>query len=643
MAQKGFKRKLTAILSADVVGYCRLMEDNEEATIQTLNTYRNSMTTLVQQHRGRVVDTTGDNLLAEFSSVVDAVKCAVETQKDMHERNADLPKNRRMLFRMGVNLGDIVEEDDRIYGDGVNIAARLEGLAEAGGICISRIAYDQVKNKLELGYEYLGEHSVKNISEPVHVYKVLTQPEAAGKVIGEKRKERRRLTLAAVIVLLIAAGGLAGWYLYIEQAKRIEPASVEKMAFPLPDRPSIAVLPFTNMSADPEQEYFSDGITEEIITALSKIPKLFVIARNSTFTYKGKPVKIQHVSEELGVQYVVEGSVRKAEDRVRITAQLIDALSGRHIWAEKYDRNVKDIFELQDDITLNILKALQLKIPEAFQLGLGAGTDNLEAYLKYLKGVDYQLQGIAEVSKSLYELARKFCEEAISLDPKYAAAYCSLGFIYLEEANVGLSESPEDAFKKAYELAEKTLSLDSSLPCGHSLLAIIYLFSRQHDEAIAASKRALDLNPNSAFDISIASQVLTYLGKFEEAISLFEKYLRLDPYPPEFFYDYFCNACFLSGQFEKPVPLLKTATKRFPNSSIVVGNLAVAYNLLGRTEEAREYFEKYKKTPVPLITREALNWYINLLPFKNQSDAEHLKKLCLKAGLGGDMTQSKSN
>jgi adenylate cyclase len=304
MTQEGFKRKLTTILSADVVGYSRLMEDNEEATIQTLNTYRNSMSTLIQQHRGRVVDTTGDNLMAEFSSVVDAVKCSVETQKEMSERNADLPENRQMLFRIGVNLGDIVEEDDRIYGDGVNIAARLEGLAEAGGICISRTAYDQVKNKLELGYEYLGEHSVKNISEPVHVYKVLMEPEAVGKIIGEKRKTKRWIALASVLVLIIGIGAAAGWYLYIEQTKRIETVSVEKMAFPLPDKPSIAVLPFDNMSGDPEQEYFNDGMTDDLITDLSKISGLFVIARNSTFTYKGKSVKIRQVAEDLGVRYL---------------------------------------------------------------------------------------------------------------------------------------------------------------------------------------------------------------------------------------------------------------------------------------------------------------------------------------------------
>ena len=326
MAEEGFKRKLTTIFSADVVGYSRLMEDNEEATIQTLNTYRNSMSTLIEQHNGRVVDMTGDNLMAEFSSVVDAVKCAVETQKEVSERTADLPENRRMLFRIGVNLGDIVEEGERIYGDGVNIAARLEGLAEGGGICISGTAYDQLKNKLELGYEFLGEHSVKNIAAPVRVYKILMEPEAVGKIIGEKRKTKRWMAVAVAAVILI---GLAGWYLYFEQSKRVEPASVKQMVYSLPDKPSIAVLPFTNLSSEKEQEYLCDGLAEGIIDGLAKSDRLFVIARNSSFTYKGKPTKIKQVAEDLGVRYVLEGSIQKAGDRVRITAQLIDALSER--------------------------------------------------------------------------------------------------------------------------------------------------------------------------------------------------------------------------------------------------------------------------------------------------------------------------
>ena len=304
MADEGFKRKLTAILNADVVGYSRLMDDSEEATIQTLNSYRNSMTALIGEHRGRVVDTTGDNLLAEFTSVVDAVNCSVEIQRKLDEQNKELPPERKMKFRIGVNVGDVVEEEDRIYGDGVNIAARVESMAEAGGICITGRAYDQIKNKLKLGYEFLGEHSVKNIAEPVRVYKVLMEPEAVGKVIGEKRflgKISRKMALAAIIVLVIVAGGLIGWNIYLQQSKKVEPASVEKMAFPLPDKPSIAVLPFENMSDDPEQEYFSDGLTEEIITTLSKASELFVVARQSTFSFKGKRAKIKQVAEELGV------------------------------------------------------------------------------------------------------------------------------------------------------------------------------------------------------------------------------------------------------------------------------------------------------------------------------------------------------
>ena len=319
MTEERAKRKLSGILSADAVGYSRLMEADEASTIQTLTDSKELMANLIQQYRGRVVDAPGDNLLAEFSSVVDATECAVKIQQELNSKNAELPDNRKMQFRIGVNLGDVVEEADRIYGDGVNIAARLEGLAKPGGICISRTAYDHVKNKLKLGYEYLGVHSVKNISEPVKVYRVLTEPEAVGKVIGEKRflgRVSRKTAIAAIIVLVIVAGGLIGWNIYLQQSKKIEPASLDKMAYPLPDKPSIAVLPFNNMSGDPTKDYLSDGLTEEIINGLSKSNNLFVIARNSTFTYKGKAVKVQQVAEDLGVQYVLEGSIQWSGDRI---------------------------------------------------------------------------------------------------------------------------------------------------------------------------------------------------------------------------------------------------------------------------------------------------------------------------------------
>jgi len=355
------KRKLTAIFSADVEGYSSLMEEDELATVETLTSHKGIMGKLIKQYRGRVVDSTGDNLLAEFISVVDAVQCAVEVQQVLSAKNEALSENRRMNFRIGINLGDVIEEGEVIYGDGVNVAARVESLAEGGGISISGTAYDQLGKKLPLGYEYIGEQSVKNIEKPVRVYRVLPQAEAAGKVIGEKRPISRHWRWAAV-ALIVVVGALVIWNFYFRPP--FEPASVERMAFALPDKPSIAVLPFVNMSEDPKQEYFSDGLTEEIITALSKVPRLFVIARNSTFSYKGKSVKVNQVAEELGVRYVLEGSVRKAGDRVRITAQLIDALGGHHLWAERYEKDLKDIFALQDEITMKIVTSLQVSLTQ---------------------------------------------------------------------------------------------------------------------------------------------------------------------------------------------------------------------------------------------------------------------------------------
>ena len=305
MVDEGFKRKLTAILSADAVGYSRLMAEDEAETVKTIASYREIMASLIKQHRGRVVDSPGDNLLAEFASVVDAAQCAVAVQNEIQTRNAELPDNRRMEFRIGINLGDVIDEDDRIYGDGVNIAARLESLADPGGICVSKTAFDQIETKLPLGYEYLGEQSVKNIPKPVGAYRVLMKPDAAGKVIGEKRflgRYSRRTAMAAIIILVIVAGGLIGWNIYLQQSKQVATASVEKMAFPLPDKPSIAVLPFENLSGDPRQDYFGEGLTEQIISTLSRFRSLFVISANSTSTYKGKNVKIQKVAEDLGVR-----------------------------------------------------------------------------------------------------------------------------------------------------------------------------------------------------------------------------------------------------------------------------------------------------------------------------------------------------
>jgi len=626
MADEGFKRKLTAILSADAVGYSRLMGDDEEATIRTLTEYRDAITGLVNQHKGRVVDSPGDNVLAEFASVVDAVRCAVETQKQIATRNADLPENRRMLFRIGVNLGDIVEEEDRIYGDGVNIAARLEGLAEAGGICISRTSYDQVKNKLELGYEYLGEHSVKNISEPVHVYRVLLEPEAVGKVIGERRKEKRWMALTAGIVLLIAVGGLAGWYLYIEQSKRIEPASVEKMAYPLPDKPSIAVLPFDNMSEDPKQEYFSDGITEEIITALSKVQNLFVIARNSTFTYKGKPVKVQQVAEDLGVRYVLEGSVRRAEDKVRVTAQLIDAITGKHLWAERYDRKLEDIFAIQDEITKKIITELQVKLIEGEQARIWArGTNNLEAYLKVLQVISHLRNPKPENNAS----ARQLIEEAIAIDPNYPMAYCMLGWTYNFDVFYGTSKNPAESLERAHELGQKALNLDEKLGAAHNQLSVTYTLKKQFEKSIEHGLLSVELNPNSAIFLASLARLLMNAGRSEESIPLYKKAIRLNPKAQSSNHYNYGYALWVMGQYEEALAEGKEARKRGPNDMFSHMLLAVTYIELGSEEDARESAAEMLKIK-PDIT---LEWLAQMLPWKKKDDVNRLIGNLRKAGL----------
>ncbi|MBW2635823.1 MAG: adenylate/guanylate cyclase domain-containing protein, partial [Deltaproteobacteria bacterium] len=379
-------RKLRAILSADVKGYSILMADDEAATIQALKDYRNIISIHVEQRNGRVVDAVGDNLL-------------------------------ELEFRIGVNIGDVVQDGDRIYGDGVNIAARIEGLADPGGVCISRNAYDHIKNKLKLGYEYIGEQAVKNIKDPVRVYKVLMDPEDAGKRIGEKTKRPTKKWIWLLAVAIVILLGIVVWQFYQKAiTPEFEPASVEKMAFPLPDKPSIAVLPFDNLSGDSGDEFIADGISESIITALSKTRSMFVIARNSTFTYKGKPTKVQKIAEDLGVQYVLEGSLQKSKNQLRINAQLIDAINGNHLWAEKYDRKMKDLFALQDDITMKIITALNVKLTHGEHAAVYAkGTDNLEAYLKALQG----LRQWRRYNKEGNAISQKMAKEVISLDSNY--------------------------------------------------------------------------------------------------------------------------------------------------------------------------------------------------------------------------------
>jgi adenylate cyclase len=575
MATQDFKRKLTAILSADVKG------------VRTITAHRKVITSVIQKYRGRVVDSPGDNILAEFVSVVDAVQSAVEIQEVVRAKNAELPEERKMEFRIGINLGDVIQEGERIYGDGVNIAARVEGLAEPGGICISGSAYEQIENKLALGYDYIGEHTVKNIVKPIRVYRVPTGPETLQKVTAERRPAPgwQRAALAVVIAILVVAGGVAIWRSYRPSTPpSMEVASVEKMSFPLPDKPSIAVLPFANLSGDPEQEYFSDGLTDELIATLSRVPKLFVIARNSTFTYKGKPVKVQQVSEELGVRYVLEGSVRKSGDKIRITVQLIDALNGHHLWARQYDRNLDDIFAVQDEITIKIITAMQVKLTEGEQArAVAKGTNNLEAYLKSLQAHELSIKHNIESNA----LAKKLAEEAVALDPEYAWGYFVLGRTHMLDVWLGSSESPKDSIAKAMELLQKAIVLDDNLAEAHGLLGFLYAIERQHDKALAQGKKAVALNPNSATAHVYLGKVHTFARRREESIPEYKKAIRLNPMPPNWYLWSLGLSYGHMGQYDEAITWCEKAVRQAPDSLLARIMMTAVYSWSGRDEEAR--------------------------------------------------------
>jgi len=581
MAPEEFKRKLTAILSADVQGYSRMIGEDEDSTIRTLTAYRDLMSKLIQIHRGRVVDSPGDNLLAEFGSVVDAVRCAVEIQKEIRVRNDELPENRKMVFRIGINLGDVVQEEGRIYGDGVNIAARLESLAEGGGICVSESVFDQIEGKIRLSCDYLGEQTVKNIKKPVKVYRINV---------------------------------------------KIEPSLMVEGKAEMPSELSIAVLPFENMSGDPEQEYFSDGLTEEIITGLSKVPHLFVIARNSTFIYKGRAVKVQQVSQEMGAKYVLEGSVRSAGERVRVTAQLIDGVTGQHLWADRFDRELKDIFAIQDEITMNIMIALQVKLTEGEQARLYAKhTSNLEAYVKYLQAGEYHVQ----FSKEGNILARQKYQESIALEPRYASAYAGLAGTYLKDAWHGWSESPERSGAMAMEYALKCLALDESLSDAHATLGIIYLVLRQWDKAVEESEIAVSLSPNSADSVVMLAVTYRNVGRVSEALSMLQKAIRLNPMPPNWYLHEFGSCYRLMGRYEEAIAVLKRVLNRSPDYLNSRLNLIATYVMAGKEEAACvEAVEVLRQSPDFSVAR-----FLKHFPYKDQKALDDLRDSFTRVGL----------
>jgi TolB-like protein/class 3 adenylate cyclase/Flp pilus assembly protein TadD len=642
MSAEKFKRKLTAIVSADVKGYSRLMGEDEEGTLRTLRDYKELMAGFIQHHRGRVVGTAGDAVLAEFVSVVAAVQCAVEIQKELENRNADLPENRRMEFRIGINLGDVVEEEDSIYGDGVNIAARVQSLAEGGGICISGTVHEHVKNKLAFGYEYVGEQVVKNIKEPVKMYRVLMEPGVkVPEVAAEKKAKARqwqRMALPMWIVIIVVIASVAIWRFYLRPTPPPpEVASKEKMAFPLPDKPSIAVLPFVNISKDADQEYFSDGMTEDLITDLSKVAGLFVIARNSTFAYKGRVTDIREVAKTLGVRYVLEGSVRRSGAEVRVNAQLIDATTGGHVWADRFDGDLKNIFAFQDKVTRNVVAALAVELTKDDRKRVARrGTGNAQAYDVFLKGWQHYLRQTPEDFRAAIVQFKKAAE----LDPKYGRAYAALAATYWEantrywDVALGFSRHHEAQFQAEQFLAK---AMRDPTPLAHQVASAMLLHTQQHDEAIAEAKKAIASDPNDADGYVALANALSFTGRASEAPELVERAIRLNPHYPSYYLYQLGLARFGMKRLDDAAGSLERALALNPDDYWSQRLLLAIYGLLGRRANAAKLLETIKGSEKrgwvasfdPLTIRAATYWY----PFAKSADVERFAEGLRKAGV----------
>jgi adenylate cyclase len=552
------ERRLAAILAVDLAGYSRLMGEDEEGTLAALRAVRRELgDPKITEHRGRIVKTTGDGLLVEFASVVDAVRCAVEVQREMAARNAAVPARRRIEFRMGVNVGDIIIEEGDIFGDGVNIAARLEALAEPGGICISAAAHEQVRDKLDFSFEDMGEQLVKNIARPVRTHRI---------VVGST-------------------------------AQPITAAAAAATELPLPDKPSIAVLPFQNMSGDPEQEYFVDGMVEEIITALSRIRWLFVVARNSSFTYKGRAVDVKQVGRELGARYVLEGSVRKGGNRVRITGQLIDAVSGTHLWADRFDGSLEDVFELQDKVASSVAGVIEPAL-QAAETARSAGrpTADLTAYDLYLRAYAMVWSSARQVPEALHLL-----EQAIARDPRYGPALAWAAHCCFRLVQTDWSEDREADRLKGVEFARRALEVAGDDPgtlvsAAHALA----WFGEDIGTMIAIADRAVTLNPNYAYGWSISGGLRLYAGQTDIAIEHLETALRLSPRARVG--GSLLNigfAHFLSRRFDQAVPKLLLAIQEDPGWSQPYRYLAACYAHMGRLDDAREMVTRLRAiTPV---------------------------------------------
>ena len=553
-------RRLAAILAADVAGYSRLMGEDEEGTLAALKAIRRELgDPKVKEHRGRIVKTTGDGLLVEFASVVDAVRCAVEVQRAMAERNAEIPEARRIEFRMGINLGDIIRDGRDIFGDGVNIAARLESIADPGGICVSGMVHDQVRDKLDLAFEDLGEQQVKNIARAVYVWRLR---------LGAKQ------TASALLAL--------------------------------PDKPSIAVLPFQNLSGDAEQEYFADGMVEEIITALSRIRWLFVIARNSSFTYKGKAVDVKQVGRELGVRYVLEGSVRKAGGRVRITAQLIDALSGTHLWADRFDGSLEDIFELQDKVAFSAAGVVESTLQAAeIRRAVERPTTDLTAYDLYLRALPDCLSWDRERIRSALDLL----EQDIGRDPNFGPALALAAVCHHHFTTIGGVGDPAMHRREALAYAQRALQSSPSDPGVIGNVAYMFgYFEGDVEPALALIDRALDLNPSSYRGWGISGWLRLWAGHHDVAVQHLQTAIRLSPLHPNATQIYGIGvARFIEGRFEEAITLLRTALGGLPGHAGIYRYLAACYAHAGRLDDARKIIKRLR-TITPSVVPNVVQW-----------------------------------
>jgi adenylate cyclase len=568
-SEKQLERKLAAIFYGDVAGYSRLTGQDEEGTHRILSSYLDAITEAIENHNGKVVHFAGDAVLADFSTVKDALSCAVDAQQDIKARNQDFSDDKKLEFRIGVNLGDVIVDRNDIYGDGVNIAARLESLADSGGVCISGAVYDAIRGKLELDYEFLGEQRVKNIAEPVRAYRVIIE------------------------------------------STQLEAPTSPVTATELPDKPSIAVLPFANMSGDPEQEYFSDGISEDIITDLSKISGLFVISRNSSFVYKGKSVNVQQVGRDLGVRYVLEGSVRKAGNKVRITAQLIDSNTDGHVWADRFDRDLEDIFAVQDEVTQKIVSALQVKLSQTEQERLThRDTDNLEAYDYLLRGKEHYLRFTREANQQ----ARQLYEKAVELDPNYATPLAELARICVQARNHGWTENLAEPLKQASDFAERAVELNDALPQAHVVLGFINMWKQDHEAAITEVNQGLALDPNHAEGHMYEAIILGFAGQPEESMEAVEKSIHLNPGSPFWYLFAQGNAYFSMGRYPEAVAACIKAAIINPNFIFAHLLLLACYSNLGSQEECKAELEECLAR-MPDLT---VSWAQEVMPYKDR-------------------------